>query len=252
ADLESRAEATRRSTQFLAKQSEDLRTKLVESERALQQFREREKIVEAKGVSLAGASRQLEDLSSSLVEARRKRADLEAAYEQVNAARQGKAADALDTLPVVLRNPLVQRAKDAETEAERRFGDASKRYGPDHPRMVAAQAELKTAQENLKRQVNTAAQGLAKDYELARANESSIERALGRSKGDIQSYNRKEFELQSLERDVTANRQLYDAFMLRSKETRAGDIQAPIARVVDEARPPKGPFGPNKQMIVTL
>src|SRR6185503_6538658 len=252
ADLESRTEATQRTTQFLAKQSEDLKAKLVESERALQQFREREKIVEAKGVSLAGASRQLEDLTSSLMDARKKRAELEAAYEQVAAARQGKAAESLDTLPVVLRHPLVQRAKDAETEAERRFSDASKRYGPDHPRMVAAQAELKTAQENLKRQVNTAAQGLAKDYELARANESSIERALGRSKGDIQSYNRKEFELQSLERDVTANRQLYDTFTLRSKEMRAGDLQAPIARVVDEARPPKGPYGPNQRLIIGM
>ena len=252
ADLESRAEATRRSTQFLAKQSEDLRTKLVESERALQQYREREKIVEAKGVSLAGASRQLEDLSSSLVEARRKRADLEAAYEQVNAARQGKATESLDTLPVVLRHPLVQRAKDVEAEAERRFSDASKRYGPDHPRMVAAQSELRVAQENLKRQVNTAAQGLAKDYELARANELSIERALGRSKGDIQAYNRKEFELQSLERDVASNRQILEAFMQRSKEARAGDLQSPIGRIVDEARPPKGPYGPNKRMIVGL
>ena len=233
ADLEARTEATRRSTQFLVKQSEELKAKLVESERVLQQYREREKIIEAKGVNLAGASRQLEDLSTSLMEARRKRADLEAAYEQVNAARQGKAAEPLDTLPVVLRHPLVQRAKDAETEAERRFSDASKRYGPDHPRMVAAQSELKLAQENLKRQANTAAQGLAKDYELARANEASIERALARSRGDIQAYNRKEFELQSLERDVAANRQLYDAFVQRSKEARAGDMQSPIARIVD-------------------
>jgi capsular exopolysaccharide synthesis family protein len=252
ADLEARSEAARRSAQFLVKQSEDLKAKLVESERALQQYREREKIVEVKGVSLAGASRQLEDLSSSLMDARKKRADLEAAYEQVNAARQGKAAESLDTLPVVLRHPLVQRAKDTESEAERRFSDASKRYGPDHPRMIAAQAELKVAQENLKRQANTVAQGLAKDYELARANETSIERALGRSKGDIQAYNRKEFELQSLERDVTANRQLFETFMQRSKEARAGDMQSPIARIVDEARPPKGPFGPNKRMIVGL
>jgi capsular exopolysaccharide synthesis family protein len=252
ADLEARAETTRRSTQFLVRQAEDLKAKLVESERALQQYREREKIVEVKGVSLAGASRQLEDLSSSLVDARRKRADLEAAYEQVNAARQGKAAEAFETLPVVLRHPLVQRAKDVESEAERRFTDASKRYGPDHPRMVAAQAELKAAQENVKRQANTAAQGLAKDYELARANEASIERALGRSKGDIQSYNRKEFELQSLERDVAANRQIFETFMQRSKEARAGDMQSPIGRIVDEARPPKGAFGPNKRMIVQM
>ena len=252
ADMEARLEATQRTTQFLAKQSEGLKAKLVESERALQQFRESEKIVEVKGVSLAGASRQLEDLSSSLVEARRKRAELEAAYEQMNAARQGKAAEPLDSLPFVLRHPLVQRAKDGESEAERRLNDASKRYGPDHPRMVAAQAELKAGQENLKRQVNTVAQGVAKDYELARANEAAIERALGRAKGDIQSHNRKEFELQALERDVASNRQLYDTFMQRSKEVRAGDMQSPIARVVDEARPPKYAFGPNKRLIVGL
>lgn len=252
ADLESRTEAARRSTQFLGKQSEDLKAKLVESERALQQYREREKIVEAKGVSLAGASRQLEDLSSALTEARRKRTDLEAAYEQVNAARQGKSAEPLDALPVVLRHPLVQRAKDTESDAERRLNDASKRYGPDHPRMVAAQSELKAAQENLKRQAGTVAQGVARDYELARANEAATERALARARGDIQVYNRKEFELQSLERDVAANRQLLDAFVQRSKEARAGDMQSPIGRIVDEARPPKGPFGPNKRMIVGL
>jgi len=250
ADLESRAEVTRRTAEFLARQSEGLKEKLVQSEKALQEYREREKIVEVKGVSLAGASRQLEDLASSLVEARRKRADLEAAYEQIT--RQGKSADSLDSLPYLLRHPLVQRAKETESEAERRLSDASKRYGPDHPRMVAAQTEFKTAQENLKRQVNTAAQGVAKDYELARANESAIERALGRAKGDIQSHNRKEFELLSLERDVAANRQLYDAFMQRSKENRIGDMQNSIGRIVDEARPPKGPFGPNKQLIVGL
>lgn len=252
ADMEARMEGTRRTTQFLAKQSDDLKAKLALSERALQEFREREKIVDAKGVSMAGASRQLEDLSTSLVEARKKRADLEAAYEQVNAARQGKAADALESLPVVLRNPLVQSAKQAEAEAERRLSDASKRYGPDHPRMVAAQADLKAAQENLKRQAATAAQGVSKDYELARANEAAIERALGRTKGDIQAQNRKEFELQSLERDVTSNRQLYDTFMQRSKEIHAGDMQSPIARIIDEARPAKYAYGPNKRLIVGL
>ena len=252
ADLEARTEATRRSTQFLVRQSEDLKAKLVDSERVLQQFREREKIIEAKGVSMSGASRQLEDLTSSLLDARKKRADLEAAYEQVGAARQGKSPEAFETLPVVLRHPLVQRAKEAELEAERRYSDASKRYGPDHPRMVAAQAEVKTAQDNLKRQANVAAQGLAKDYELARANESAIDRALGRAKGDIQSYNRKEFELQSLERDVVANRQIFETFMQRSKEARAGDIQSPIGRIVDEARPAKGAYGPNKRLIVQM
>ena len=252
ADLESRVENTRRMTGFLARQSEDLKAKLLESERALQQYREREKIVEAKGVSLAGASLQLEQLTSSLIDARKKRADLEALYNQVDAARQGKSGDAIENLPVILRHPLVLRFKEAEAEAERRLSDVSKRYGPEHPRLVAAQTDLKSAQENVKRQVNTAIQGVAKDYELVRANEIAVERALAQSKGDIQLHNRKEFELLALERDVASNRQLYDAFMQRTKETRAGDIQTAIARIIDEARPPKGPFGPNRSLIVAV
>jgi succinoglycan biosynthesis transport protein ExoP len=249
-DLEARLETTRRTTGFLVKQAEDLKTKLVDSERALQQFRDREKIVEVKGVSLAGASMQLEQLTTALIAARRNRADIEALSNQVNAARQGKSTESLDTLPVVQRHPQVQRFKEVEAEAERRLAEATRRYGPEHPRLVAAQADFKAAQENVKRQINTVIQTVSKDYEVAKANELAVERALAQSKGDIQAYNRKEFELQSLERDVVSNRQLYDAFLQRSKETRAGEMPVAIARIIDDARPPKGPSGPNRQLIV--
>ena len=48
--------------------------------------------------------------------------------------------------------------------------------------------------------------------------------------------NRKEFQLQVLEREVASNKQLYDLFMGRAKEMDAGsDIQAAVARVVDPA-----------------
>jgi len=203
-------------------------------------------------VSMAGASRQLEDLTTSLVEARRKRADLEALYRQVNAARDGKSSESLETLPILLKHPAVQRSKEIESEAERRLSDASKRYGPEHPRLVAAQADYKIAQENLKKQINAVIGSVSKDYELAQANETAIEQALARSKADIQGHNRKEFELQSLERDVASNRQLYESFVQRSKETRAGDMPYAIARIIDEARPPKGPYGPNKRLIVGM
>ena len=51
---------------------------------------------------------------------------------------------------------------------------------------------------------------------------------------------------------MAANRQLYDQFMQRSKEAKVGDLNSPIGRIVDEARPPKGPVGPNKRLIVGL
>jgi len=250
ADLESRGEQTRRSMSFLTTQSDELKRKLDESERALQAFREQEKIVVSKGVSVVGPIRQLEELAVSLEDARKKRTEIEAVYNQLNTVRQGQSKGALELPSEVQKNPVIMRFKEAEAEAERRVSEASKRYGPDHPRMLAAQSDLKAAQENVRRQVATVIETISKDYEVTKANETTLERSLARAKADSQAYNRKEFTLARLEREAASNRQLYDLFIQRSKETTSGDVQSPIARLIDVAILPKAPYGPNKRNIV--
>jgi succinoglycan biosynthesis transport protein ExoP len=251
ADMEARVKARERATVFLAEQSKELRKKVIASEKALQDFRDREKILDVKGVSLAGASRQLEDLTTSLVQARRQRADAEAALNQVAAAQSG--GGSIESLPAVLRHPLIQRAKEREADAVRAVENASKRYGTEHPRMIAAQSDLRGAQANLRRELDTVVVSLGKELEVARENEAAIARALRLAKADIQGFNRKEFQLNSLEREVAANRQLYELFIQRSKETNVSDeLQNPVARVIDPATVPTGASGPNKQRIVLV
>ena len=77
ADLEARSGGARQSMSFLSEQAEKLKTQLAESERELQQFRESQKIVVTKGMSLSDATRRLEGLTVSLEEARKKRSDAE-------------------------------------------------------------------------------------------------------------------------------------------------------------------------------
>jgi len=250
ADLEARGETTRRSMSFLKNQAVELKQKLNDSERALQNFREREKIVVAKGVSVSGAIRQLEELETALDDARKKRLDAETRFNQISVARQSRPAVPMESLTVVQSNPVVARFKEAEAEAERRLGEVSKRYGPEHPKMISAESDLKAVQENLRRQIGTVVDGVSKDYEVAKANEASLERAIARAKGESQEYNRKEFTLASLEREVASNRQLYDLFTQRAKETNTGDVPSVIARVIDVAMVPKAPFGPNKRNII--
>jgi len=251
-DLEARVKMRERAMAFLGEQSVELRKKVVASEKALQDFRDREKILNVEGVSLAGANRQLADLTASLVEARRKRVELEAALSQVRAAKKS-GRGAVETSPAVLRHPLVQRAKERESEAERKVGDASKRYGPEHRRMIAAKANLHAAKENLRRQIDIAVTSLANEYKAARANEASIARTFERAKADMLSFNRKEFQLNSLEREVVANRQLYELFIQRSKETKVSDeLESPAARVIDSATVPGAPFGPIRPRVVWI
>lgn len=252
-DLESRMAMTQKAAQWLRERMGELRTKVDVSERALQDFRDRERIVDAKGVAMSGASKQLEEFTRSLVEARQRRAEAETAHAMVQQIKAGRAQANYDSIPAVLKNGLVQRMKEQEADAERRLGDAAKRYGPEHPRMIQAKAEVESARENTRKQIEIVVAGLAKDYEVARSNESSVERALGQAKSDIQGLNRKEFQLGVLEREVQQNRNLYDMFVNRLKETSAaGGLQATIARVVDPSSPPGGAFAPDKTRMVVV
>lgn len=251
-DLESRTGSARQSMSFLTDQAEKLKSQLAASEKELQQYRESQKIVVTKGLTLSDATRRLEGLTSSLEEARRKRSEAEQRYKQVTAAARGQSREALETLPVLQRDPVLQRLKETEAEAERRASEASKRYGPEHPKIIAVQSDLKIAHEAVRRQINALAESVAKEFEIAKANEAAISHSQGQATVEAQVFNRTEFPLTRLERNVESNRRLYEAFVQRANEVRIGDVQQPIARVIDLARAPGGPSGPNRQRIVML
>src|SRR5258708_1095868 len=252
-DLDARMAMTQKASEWLRERMGELKTKVDTSEKALQDYRDRERIVDAKGLAMSGAGRQLEELTRSVVEARQKRAEAESAYALVQQIKTGRSQASYDSVPAVLKSPIVQQMKFAEGEAERRLSDAAKRYGPEHPRMIQAKSDLDAAKENTRKQVEVAVGSLAKEYEAARASEMAVERALAQSKADIQGINRKEFQLGVLEREVIQNRNLYDMFVNRLKETNAtGDLQTTIGRVIDPATVPSVPFSPNRTQIVTI
>jgi exopolysaccharide transport family protein len=250
ADLQARMQMTQRAMTFINGQVGELRKKLKESEDSLQAFRDRERIIDAKGLAQSGATRQIEDLTRQLGEARTRRAEAETTYNQVTSAVRAGAA-ALETLPAIQKQPLVIRFREAETDAQKRVNEASRRYGAEHPKMIAAESELKSARENLRQQIASVAQTVTRELEVARANEQAVERALNAVKTDIASLNRKEFQLASLEREVQNNRQLYEMFIQRLKETNISEaMQTANARVIDPAMVPHIPYGPNKRFIV--
>ena len=252
-DLEARVAMTEKASGWLRERMGELRAKVDASERALQDYRDREHIVDAKGVSMSGAGKQLEELTRSLVEARQKRAEAESAYQLVQQVRAGRAAVSYDSIPAVLRHPLVQKLKEQEGDADRKLGDAAKRYGPEHPKMIQARAEADAARESTRRQIEGVVAGMSREYEVARANEAAVERALNQSKSDIGSLNRKEFQLGVLEREVQQNRNLYDMFVSRLKETSAtGNFQSTVARLIDPATVPSAAYAPKKVQVVGI
>ena len=251
-DLESRLQMTQKASSWLAERIKGLRANLDASARALQEFRDKEGIIDAKGVAL-GISSQLTTETTAMVAAHQKVAELENSYRQVQAVLKGQSRAKLDSIPAVLRSPSVIPLKTAEAEAERKLAELSNRYGANHPKIIAAKSDLRVARENTHKVVDSVVASITREYEVAKATEDTMQASLNRSKAEIQDMSRKEFQLASLQRDVQTNQQLYDLFVNRAKETGAtSDLQSAIARVVDPATVPMTPVKPRKALIISI
>jgi len=249
ADRDARSALNQNAGQQINARLAELKATLDASEKALQTYRDREGMLDNKSTVLGGTGRQLDELTQKLVDARVRRSEAEQAYNQVKA---GEATD-YESVPAVVKSSSVQKAKEVEAEAEKKLAEVSQRYGPDHPKFAAGSSDLNAARANTRRQIQSLVASVVKEYEAARATEKTIQEAIAQSKGTIQSLNRKEIQLSMLDREAATNRQLYQAFLSRFKETSAAkDGQESIARVVDRAVPALLPIRPAKTRTVII
>ena len=249
-DLDVRFQMTQRASAWLEERMVGVRERLDASEKQLQAYRDQAGIVDIKSDSQNGAGKQIEDVTQRLVETRLRRAEAENAYNQIKSAPKGTD---LSSLPAVMRNSVVNDAMKQQSEAERKLSEVAQRYGVEHPKYVQAEGEVKTARENVKRQIDTVIQSVTHEYELARGIEKMLEQTLNQAKGSVQSINRKEFQLNILEREVESNKQIYDLFLKRAKETNvSGDLQNPVGRIVDQAKASNRAVKPQKIQIILI
>ena len=233
---------------WLEKRATTLRENLMASEKALQAYREEKGLISMNGSAQALAGMQANEVTQRLVEARAKRLQLEGAYNLISSANGD-----YSNVPAVVNHLSVQEAIKQEAAAQKTVNELAETLGPNHVKMQEAQASLKSAQKYLAEQRRSVARSMAQEYTIARQSEKSLEAALATATGGMQDVNRKEFQLQVLEREVASNKQLYDLFMSRAKEMDAGsDLQAAVARVVDPAVIATLPVRPNKLQIILV
>jgi capsular exopolysaccharide synthesis family protein len=250
-NLEIRLEGTLQATDWLDERLSILAQNLSASEQALQDFRDREGLVSVEGVTGLGGS-ELQILSQRLQEAQRARIEAENIKAEVQGLANASIEDLL-TIPAVLQHQVIRDIKREQSSAERRVAELGKRYGSRHPKMIAAESDLKQANTDLAQEVRKVVSGISREYEIAQRNEQQLQADWEARKSEMQDFNRTEFRLQELQREVETNRQLYDIFFTRIKSvSETGGFEKPHARIVDRAMVPDWPVKPNKRLSITL
>ena len=249
--LSERVDVTQSAGTWMEQRLGGMEQALRESELKLQAFREKQQLVDVEGLR-ALPTKEVNDLSSRLVEVRQTLSQAEIAYLQITAAAATATGD-LQSIPAILNNEGVSNLRQAEARARQRVAELENRYGPMHPTMMAAQSELTEASRNLRAQQVSVATAIRNEFESAQAEEAALVNALSAAQGRYQEVGRVESELNALQREVDANRRLYELFYKRIGETDVtGALESAQARVVSPAVVPSEPSWPSKRRIVTL
>ncbi|MEH6590024.1 MAG: polysaccharide biosynthesis tyrosine autokinase [Halioglobus sp.] len=249
--MDSKMESTQEAGEWLSSRLGDLKANLDTSQVSLQEFRDKEEILDVAGGQTLRVQ-ELNELNTRLGEARRTRMEIENIYSELDNSTNFSMSQ-LMSMPTVLQHPLVQGLAQSLTEAQQNVANLGKRYGPEHPRMMTANAQKESVEYELKEQLRQVATTVEAEYRVAQRNEQQVAQQLATVKQDVAGLNRKEFRLRELERQVETDQRLYEIFLTRSRETtQATGFQAAHARIVEKAVPPFGPIRPNKQRTVLL
>lgn len=249
--LEAKVGLTKQAVDWLSERMGGLKDRLNDSESELQGFRDKNQLVDVKGVGTLIA-KEIDHITEKLIDARSKRLEYQSTYQQLKSIKELN-YDSLSDLPVILRNPLVIKLRENESGAELKVSELSKRYGPRHPRMVAAQSDLAAVQHSMLVQMKRLASGIKNNFLTASIQEASLEEALKKAKTEVTVINRTEFALSAFVREVRGNRVLYETFLERIRETsETGSLQTANARIVDPGVVPTKPDKPKKSLIVAL
>lgn len=247
--LEQRLLSTQKASTWMSERLASLKATLDASEARMQDFLESENLVDIQGVAALNIQ-ELDELTTQHNEARRARAEAETAFLQTQQLQDASNAD-LMRIPAVLNHPVIARVSDTMNSLEQQRAELSKRYGRNHPRMIALDAQASEAERNLALQMRQVLAAMETDYRNALNNERVTLERLDAAKADYQDVNRKRYEFRELEREVDTNRQLYDMFFTRIRETDETDgFVATNALIVDPAVPALDPSKPRRTLVV--
>jgi exopolysaccharide transport family protein len=247
--IAAKADVTKRASEWLNGRVEEMRGRLAASEKALEAYKAEAGLFDPGGENLS--DRQIGQLTDQLVDARAKAAAARSKYEQlrqVTPERLRSAAASVD----VLQSSVVSNLRGQYADAARQQAEREARYGSGHPAVTTGRAQVADLERQITAEISRIVTSAKSEYEIAKARQESLEASLDELKERAAQYNQASVRLRELDRDVQANRDLFQSFLARAKQTSELSMQMPDSRVVSPARVPTAASYPKKGLVLGL
>lgn len=196
------------------------------------------------------STQRLSEIASELSRVQADRAASEAKAAAVRDAL--KSGTDLDTLPDVVASPLIQRLREEKVQIKSQIADLSTTLLDGHPRIRALKSQLSDLDVQIRQEARKVLESLQNAADIARRREADLTQELDQLKAKSALAGQEQVELNALERDATAQRQLLESYMTRYREAASREDHHYLpadARVFSQALVPGDPYFPKKVPI---
>jgi len=247
--VHSRYDTQKIAATWFNRQIEDLKAQVQASDRAVEEFRAANNLTVAQGVTVN--DQQLGDLNNKLVEAHVQTAEARAKFEQVENIAKARADPGV--LSQALSSDVIARLRTQYADVAKNLADVSSKYGPQHPLVVNAKAQLRETQKLIDEEVQRILENTRQAFQVAHSREDALQKSLDNLKRVSNESGNDQVRLRELEREADANRTLYASFLARYKEASAQEsVDLPDSRIVSKANIPISPSFPKTTLIIAI
>jgi uncharacterized protein involved in exopolysaccharide biosynthesis len=249
-NLELKLGAARDALTWLTAQVQDLKSKVNESELTLQRYREQSGLVSVEEKQSLTV-KKLAEFNSNYIEAKAKRLEMESRLEELR--RASRQPELLESSPIVINNPLIQRLKGQLVELEVTRSKLLKTFRDKHPEVVKVQSQIDEISQKIREEVGRLALSIESEYNALKARENAMLQAVNQYRDEAQSLAKKEIQYGILKREADSNQQLYDVLLKRLKETGLSQgLDSSNVRIVEPAVTPIHPVKPRKLLNLAI
>ncbi len=231
-----RSSASNQASSELTGRLAELRNKLRVAENAVETYREQHKILSSSGALVK--DQELNALNLQLVGASSHTAEARAKVDQIERARRN--GGDLDAMPEAVQTPAIVQLRAQFAQIARQKADLETQLGDRHPSLAAIKAQLVDVKRLIVAELDRVARSVRNDYDRAQDNERALRGQLAALEGEAVTTSQASVRLRELDRDVDANRAVYEAFLVRARETgEQASINSTNARIITVAVPPE-------------
>ena len=246
---EVRSDNARQISQSLSGQLKELQDRVRNSEDRVEAYKSSHNIIGANGELVD--EQQLSSLNAQLSAAHAHTEEAKSRLDQIEGARQSKTD--IGAFPAAIQSQTITALRTQYAEIMRREAEQKTSLGERHPAVIEIEAQADRLQHMIDDEVARVALSARAEYESAKTNEDTLTRNLDTLKQTAMSTNEFLVGLRELEREAQANRAVYEAFLVRARETGQQErVDTKNIRIISKADLPLKRSWPPPSLVIAF